>query len=154
MQADGKKPSSPTGYGVMCVAGMIYNVDGIVLSLVVMMRNLSDALISLRLLPILISCGLGLLACFDLLDRKARGRQRLQGHLLSQWVIFIVLFENGLQRYFAAKTGYGAENGMAAPRVVLFILVLMGLLIGVPLCIATLYWNTPKVRRFLHTGLH
>jgi hypothetical protein len=153
MQADSKKPSSPTGYTFMCMAGMIYNIDGLVLSLAGIMHNLSDALISLRFIGIFISCGLGLLACFDLLERKARGRQRLHGHLMSQWVIFIILFENGLSHYFSSSASYGAESGKYPPQAVFVVLVLMGLFVGLPLFIATLYWNTPKVKRFLHTGL-
>jgi hypothetical protein len=151
-QASTKAPR-PTGYTFMCVAGIIYNIDGLVLSLAGIMRNLSDAMNSLRFFGIFISCGLGLLACFDLLGRKARGRQRLQGHLMSQWIIFIILFENGLRHYFASSASYGTESVKYPPQAVFVVLVLMGLFVGLPLFIATLYWNTPKVKRFLHTGL-
>ena len=137
----------------MCVAGMIYNIDGILFSINGIVNIFSSPLIGIISIVICLSFVWGILACFDLLWKKAQGRQKLYWHLISQWLILLSLSAYLLHTLFAVKPGLSPANG-SFPAVFNFIpLTLAGVLFGIPLIIATFYWHTRKARKFLRTGL-
>ena len=68
----------------MCVAGMIYNIDGILFSINGIVNIFSSPLIGIISIMICLSFVWGILACFDLLWKKAQGRHKLYWHLISQ----------------------------------------------------------------------
>lgn len=137
----------------MCVAGMIYNIDGILFSINGIINIFSSPLIGVISIVICLSFVWGILACFDLLWKKAQGRQKLYWHLISQWLILLSLSAYLLHTFFAVKPGLSPANGSFPADFNFIPLTLAGVLFGIPLIIATFYWHTRKARKFLRTGL-
>jgi len=153
MNQASKKAPRPTGYTFMCVAGMIYNIDGILFSINGIINIFSSPLIGVISIVTGLSFVWGFLACFDLLWKKAQGRQKLYWHLSSQWLILLSLSAYLLHTFFAVKPGLSPANGSFPADLNFIPLALAGVLFGIPLAIATFYWHTRKARKFLRTGL-